>query len=86
MRSVKDQTTAVLDIANMVGVFIVLASFTILAIAVDIGERLYRWMHEKAGVFVRPLLLINVKKNASALSSISGQPASWIAGGCFSVK
>ncbi|XP_070199578.1 glutamate receptor ionotropic, kainate 2-like isoform X2 [Littorina saxatilis] len=41
-RSVTDQTTAELDIANMVGVFIVLAAFVVLAIGVDIGERVYR--------------------------------------------
>ena len=45
-RSVNDKTTAELDIANMVGVFVVLAAFTCLAIAVDIGDRVYRRLHE----------------------------------------
>nr|KAG5699186.1 hypothetical protein BaRGS_012707 [Batillaria attramentaria] len=41
-RSVSEETTAELDIANMVGVFIVLATFTFVAIVVDIAERVHR--------------------------------------------
>ncbi|XP_076451148.1 glutamate receptor ionotropic, kainate 3-like [Babylonia areolata] len=49
-RSVSDQTTAELEIANMVGVFIVLAAFVLLAVLVDIAKRVYRHGHPKEEV------------------------------------
>ena len=42
-----DKTTAELKITNMVGVFIVLAAFTILAITVEIGDKIMTKKKEK---------------------------------------
>ncbi|CAG5129236.1 unnamed protein product [Candidula unifasciata] len=45
--SVGEKTTAELELTNMIGVFIVLATFIGIAIVFDIGERIYRKYKEK---------------------------------------
>ena len=76
-RSVNDQTTAELDIANMVGVFIVLACFTCLAIAVDIGDRVYRRLHEvRCGPTVAFLVQPSQTQESRKSSMLCRLPAS----------